>query len=249
MQTLATTTINHNSTSPFILALIFGLVPSILWLFFWLREDNHHPEPRGLLVITFIAGMLTVIVVLPIQKLIASAVNDPIVRTTLWAASEEILKYLAFAAVIFRSQFLDEPVDYPIYLMAAALGFAALENTFFLVHPLSTNEVTVSFLTGNLRYLGATLLHSVTSGFLGICMGLAYFKVSSIRKTYWLLGLLGAICLHAVFNFFIIEKSQENLFQIFGFLWVTAIIIMLLFEKLRRMGRYVEHISSTTAIS
>ncbi len=226
--------------NPFILALIFGLIPSILWLFFWLREDNKHPEPRGLLVMAFIAGMLTVIVVLPIQKFVGSIVAESITRTTLWAATEEIFKYLAFAAIVFRSPFLDEPVDYAIYMMAAGLGFAALENTFFLIHPLSTNELTVSFLTGNLRYLGATLLHSVTSGFLGICLGLAYFKSRGERQLYWLLGLAGAICLHTVFNFFIIEKNQENLFQVFGFLWVTAIIIMLLFEKLRRMGRYTQ---------
>lgn len=236
------------SPNTLILALLFGMIPSILWLFFWLREDDKNKEPRGLLLMTFITGMLAVIVVLPIQKLISIIFADTLTRTILWSTTEEIFKYLVFAVIVLRSPFLDEPVDFPIYLMTAALGFAALENTFFLLQPLAANETIVSFLTGNLRYLGATLLHSVASGFVGIVMGLVYYKRQETRRIYLLLGLLGAICLHTVFNFFIIDRSGENFFQIFGFLWVTAIIIMLLFEKLRRMGKYARKTEATISI-
>ena len=48
-----------------IVALVGGLLPAFLWLFFWLREDKEHPEPKGLLFFTFLAGMSTVILVLP----------------------------------------------------------------------------------------------------------------------------------------------------------------------------------------
>lgn len=197
---------------------------------------------------TFVTGMLSVIVVLPIEKLISVIVTDPVVRTVLWSATEEVFKYFVFVVIVLKSPFLDEPVDFPIYLITAALGFAALENTFFLIEPLSINETTVSFLTGNLRYLGATLLHTIASGFVGVVMGLVFFKSKEVRHFYLILGLLGAIALHSVFNFFIIEKSGENFFQIFGFLWVTAIIIMLLFEKLRRMGTYARQTKESALI-
>jgi RsiW-degrading membrane proteinase PrsW (M82 family) len=236
-----------NNPNIIILALLGGMIPSILWLFFWQREDTHHREPLGLLIMTFIAGMLSVIFVLPIEKAIATSVSGDVLQTTLWAVSEEVIKFLAFAAIMLKSPFLDEPVEYATYCMTAALGFAALENTLFLIHPLAQSDTVVSLLTGNLRFLGATLLHSVTSGLVGAAIGLAYFKSRSTKFFYGIVGMCGAICLHSVFNFFIMKNNGENFLQVFGFLWVTAIIIMLLFEKLRRMSAYVQDHAPHTA--
>ena len=225
----------------FILALLAGTVPSILWLIFWLREDaNGRREPVGLIIFTFITGMLSVVFVLPIEKFISGFSKDQTVLITLWAASEEIFKYIAFSMIMTKSKYLDRPVEYPIYLMAAALGFAALENALYLIHPVAVNDTTVSFLTGNLRFLGSTLLHSVSSGIVGISIGLAFFRDQGTRTFNLLFGIAAAIALHSVFNFFIMKNNGENFLQVFGFLWVVTIIIMLLFEKLRRMGAYVE---------
>lgn len=229
-----------NNPLVYVIAAVVGMVPSVIWLLFWLREDSDgRHEPTGLVTITFVAGMLAVIFVLPIEKFVASLAIGNAAQITLWAASEEILKYFAFAIVMSRSAYLDEPVDQAIYLMTAALGFAALENSLYLVHPVAVNDTTVSFLTGNLRFLGSTLLHAVTSGVLGISIGLAYFKSKGTKTLYAVIGLCAAIALHSVFNFFIMKNNGENFLQVFGFLWVVAIIIMLLFEKLRRMGAYL----------
>jgi RsiW-degrading membrane proteinase PrsW (M82 family) len=236
-----------NSPLTFLVALLGGIIPAVLWLMFWLREDDRK-ESTGLLIITFLTGMLAVVFVLPIEKFISTLSTNQMLLTTLWAASEEVVKYLAFAVILTRSPYLDEPIDYAIYFMTAALGFAAFENALFLIHPLATSETTVSFLTGNLRFLGATLLHSVTSGIVGVSLGLAYFKSHTDKKMYWLGGMICAIALHAIFNFFIIQKNGENFFQVFGFLWVITIIIMLLFEKLRRMGKYVEDVAPVPSV-
>ena len=227
----------------FILALLAGTVPAVLWLVFWLREDDTgRREPTGLVVLTFIAGMLSVVFVLPIEKFISGISTDQTVLIGLWAASEEIFKYIAFSMIMTKSRYLDKPVEYPIYLMATGLGFAALENALYLIHPVAVNDTTVSFLTGNLRFLGSTLLHSVSSGIIGISIGLAFFQSEATRTFNLLFGIAAAIALHTVFNFFIMENNGENFIQVFGFLWVVTIIIMLLFEKLRRMGAYVEPI-------
>lgn len=230
-----------NNPTAIIIALIVGTVPAVLWLFFWLREDKGGKrEPTGLIVITFIAGMISVILVLPIQKFIAGIVTDHATQITLWAGAEEILKYAAFLVVMAKSPYLDEPVDYAIYLMTAALGFAALENAMYLIHPIGVNDATVSFLTGNLRFLGSTLLHSVTSGILGMAIGLAFFKDSGTRFLAMLIGLCAAIGVHSIFNFYIMQENGKNFMQIFGLLWVLTIIVLLVFEKLRRMSAYVE---------
>lgn len=230
------------ASNPMVLLLAFlgGTIPAVLWLLFWLSEDRDDPEPTTLLVLTFISGMLAVILVLPIQKYISTLHYQNTILIFLYAGSEEILKYFAFTAIISKNPNLNKPVDYPIYLIAAALGFAALENTFYLIHPITVNNATLSFLTGNLRFLGSTLLHSATSGILGISLGLAFFQDSFSRTLSGFIGLITAIALHGTFNFFIMGNNGENFLQVFGFLWVVTIIIMLLFEKLRRMGNYVQ---------
>jgi RsiW-degrading membrane proteinase PrsW (M82 family) len=90
-------------------------------------------------------------------------------------------------------------------------------------------------LTGNLRFLGSTLLHAIASGIIGSALGLAFY-LKKLRIPYLLIGLISAICLHSVFNFFIMKGSGENFLRVFGFLWVIAIINILIFEKLKRMG-------------
>ena len=225
----------------FILALLAGTVPAVLWLVFWLREDDTgRREPTGLVILTFIAGMLSVVFVLPIEKFISGISTDQTVLITLWAASEEFFKYVAFSMIMTKSRYLDKPVEYPIYMMATGLGFAALENALYLIHPVAVNDTTVSFLTGNLRFLGSTLLHAVASGIIGMSIGLAFFRSKGMQTFSLFFGIAAAIALHAVFNFFIMKNNGENFLQVFGFLWVVTIIIMLLFEKLRRMGAYVE---------
>ena len=219
-----------------VIALLGGLIPALLWLWFWLKEDKEKPEPRGLIIVTFLIGMASVMLVLPIEEFARNHISNGPVLTIIWAAIEEIVKLLIVSVIAFRTVYLDEPVDFAIYLITGALGFAALENALFLIHPLSLNEATVSLLTGNLRFLGATLLHAVSSGFIGIFLGLAYFANKAKKTLYLFIGLLTAIVLHSLFNFFIIGNNGENFFAVFGFLWVISIISVLLFEKLRRMG-------------
>ena len=222
-----------------LIALGGGMVPALLWLWFWLREDRENPEPSGLLFMTFIVGMLSVILVLPVEKWVATLAVSDTMHTILWAASEEILKFLVVLAVVFRSPYLDEPVDFAIYFMTAALGFAALENGLFLIHPVTVNDTVVSLLTGNLRFFGATLLHAAASGIIGIFLGLAFFKSGFAKKIYGIFGIAAAISLHSVFNLFIMGYTGKSFLGIFAFLWVVCIIIMLLYEKLRRMAEYI----------
>ena len=226
------------SSDPKILGLAFlgGIIPSLLWLWFWLNEDKQNPEPKGLLTVVFIMGMLSVIFVLPIQKLIQLYVHSDGWRLVLWAATEEILKFVAAAVIVFNTNYADEPIDWPIYLITTALGFAALENALFLLKPLATGQDTVTLLTGQLRFLGSTLLHTVSSGILGIGLGISLHMEGWRKNWHILVGLILGIALHSVFNFFIIRNSGNDYLKVFGFLWVVTIIVLLLFEKIRRMN-------------
>ena len=171
------------TSDPKILGLAFlgGIIPSLLWLWFWLKEEEN-PEPKELLTIVFIMGMIAVVIVLPIQKFIQAQISSYEGQLILWASAEEILKYLAVLVVLYRTKNASKPIDWPIYLITAALGFAALENALFLIKPLSISGATVGLLTGQLRFLGSTLLHTVSSGTIGITIGISFYMEKYARE-------------------------------------------------------------------
>jgi len=232
------------TNDPKILSLVFlgGIIPSLLWLWFWIKEEEKTPEPKKILMIIFIIGMIAVFFVQPIQKLIQENINSHEWQLILWATSEEIIKYLAVLVILYRTNYIKEAIDWPIFLITSALGFAALENALFLIKPLSMGENTIGLLTGQLRFLGSTLLHAVSSGILGIAFGISLYIKGFERKWYIITGFILAIALHSIFNFFIIKiKIDEGnyfleILKVFSFLWVVTIIVMLLFEKVRRMN-------------
>ncbi|MEK7564340.1 MAG: PrsW family glutamic-type intramembrane protease [Patescibacteria group bacterium] len=219
-----------------LIAFLGGILPSLIWLWFWLKEDKKRSEPKGLLTIIFILGMLAVVCVLPIQRFIQAHTLANDWQIVYWAGAEEIIKYLAVLIIVYKTKYVDEPIEWPIYLITAALGFAALENTLFLIKPLATEGATVSLLTGQLRFLGATLLHTVSSGILGISLGMSFYLTGLKRLWHIFIGLVLAITLHTTFNFFIIKNNGSDFLKVFGFLWVITVVMMLLFEKVRRIN-------------
>ncbi len=222
----------------FTLAFLFGgLLPSLLWLWFWLKEDEEHPEPKTILALVFLMGIAVVILVLPIQKFIDTHILSTTGKLVLWAVAEEALKYLAVVLLLWGTRAVNEPVDWPIYLITAALGFATLENTLFIIKPLAVSGATVSLLTGQLRFLGSTLLHTVSSGLIGIAMGIS-FHLNGFKRASLVFGwFLVAVALHSAFNFFIIRNGGDDFLKVFAFLWVATIILLLLFEKVRRISK------------
>jgi RsiW-degrading membrane proteinase PrsW (M82 family) len=222
-----------------LLAVLSGLVPAIFWLWFWLRqEDKEEPEPIGLIIISFILGGLLVFVAVWMERTSAIFIKDVTSQTVLWASIEELLKLGGVAILIFGINIIDEPIDYPMYFIATALGFAALENILYLINPFSVSGTMVGMLTGNLRFLGSTLLHAISSAMIGSALGLSFY-LKQYRGIYLIGGIICAIVLHSVFNFFIMKGSGENFLSVFGFLWVVTIINILIFEKLKRMGKFI----------
>ena len=218
-------------------AFLAGVIPAILWLVFWLREDKKKQEPKALITMIFIMGMISVVFVIPIEQFIQTHIANHNLELILWASAEELIKYFAVMLILYRSNYIDEPIDWPIYLITVALGFAALENMLFLIEPFNLGNSIVGLLTGQLRFLGSTLLHAVATGTIGIAMGLSFYMSAQKKNLYAFLGIIVAILLHTVFNFFIMKNNGGDFMKVFAFLWVVTIIIMLLFEKLRKMCR------------
>lgn len=221
---------------PFILAFILGFIPALVWLWFWLKEDTH-PEPAKMITLSFIGGMIAVLFVLPFQKIVYIYFeNNEFMSFTLWSAIEEISKFGFVYFIALRNKKLtDEPIDDIIYLIVSALGFVTFENTLFLIEPISNGNLLDTIVHGNLRFVGASLLHIMTSATIGIMMGLSFYKTSTEKRLYTVAGITIAIVLHTAFNLFIINQAPGNIFFIFGTVWVGIIILLLLLEKIKHM--------------
>ena len=225
------------------LFIIFGLVPSLAWLAFYLRKDSH-PEPNRMIVKVFIWGMLATIPVLGIELALKFFVELlPISRDLAFilyiffgiALVEEVFKFLVVRWHVYKSSALDEPVDLMLYMIIAALGFAGLENILVLfglgdIAPVSHIATLAVF-----RFLGATFLHALASGLFGyfLAMGQASHKhhTSSL-----VLGLVLATLLHGFFNFTIMKSvgAEKILIPLVLFI-ITASFISFAITKLKLM--------------
>lgn len=219
---------------------VSGILPALFWLWFWLKEDRKKPEPTWMIVHVFLLGSLMVLPAYFIEKALIG--SQPVVATSLtvtviisWAAIEEILKYLAAYLGAFRRRCFDEPVDAMVYLITAALGFAAIENTLFIFNILKQSGTSdlVFLITGNFRFIGATVIHVVTSALLGSLVGITFYQTRTKKILASGLGLVVAIALHALFNYSIIYQGENRVMITFIGLWLAAILIIFLFERVK----------------
>ncbi len=226
----------------FVYALLGGLLPSLLWMWFWMHESYDHKEPRGVIALTFVVGMCAVFMVFPFQKILPKYFGLEIGdfgTLALWAFLEELFKFAVawFCALRIKAVF-NEPIDAFIYMMTAALGFVAMENTFYLLAPLLDGDTIGSIMTGNLRFMGASLLHVVASGAVSVFIGYAFYRNVKIKEIYWILGLILATVLHTLFNYFIITLATDHTFLIFSFVWLTTIILIFALEKVKMIKKF-----------
>ncbi len=225
-------------------ATLGGFIPALFWLWFWLREDTIHPEPRGLIVLAFFAGMIAAPLAIPLEKYVSLQGFGNGLTFLLWATIEESLKFAAAYITTLEKKNMNEPVNAIIYLITAALGFSAVENTFFLVQPLLSGNIVETLLTGNLRFIGASLLHTVSSAMIGLFIALAFYRSEEIKKIYVIIGIFFAIILHTLFNFFIIEGN--NTFIVFAGVWMAVIVLMVFFEKVKSIRPSKTKLALTT---
>ena len=225
------------ATSALFYSLLGGILPALLWLWFWVQEDKLNPEPRGRLLATFIAGMIAVpLVYFPERWAFTYFGGMGVQLFFVWAVIEEIAKYAVVGFVALRSRDFNEPIDAMIYLVTGALGFAAFENVLFILNPFLAGEpMQVIFATGNMRFLGASLLHVICSAVLGYCIGREFYRPQMWKNLWRVLGLSLAIALHTLFNLFIIYENGSKTFLVFSCVWVIGFGVLLLFEKIKQV--------------
>lgn len=227
-------------SSPLSLAFIAGALPPLIWLWFWLHEDRH-PEPKRLVALAFVAGLAAIPVALLFEWMIKDILQSslgPAARFGLTmivaaAAIEEISKWALVRAFLFKKKEYDEPVDAIIYLISGALGFAAGENILYLSGEFQ-KSFREGFITGNLRFIGSTLLHAIASGLVGYMIARTFTSSRFKKRVAAAVGLFLASALHALFNISIIISRGKNIELSLLLLAGTGLFLLWGFENIKK---------------
>ena len=151
---------------------------------------------------------------------------------------EELLKLILTYNICLRRKVNDEPIDASIYMLTAALGFAAVETALFLTGPQIKDNVIDGVIY---RSIAPMLIHLISSAVLGLFIGFAFYK-SKIKKFFYLVGgFAGAVLLHTAFNFFITLYDTTHSTSFFWIAclgtWAFVVILLVLFEKVKKVTR------------
>jgi hypothetical protein len=234
--------------SYFLLAVLIGILPAPFWFWLFLKNDLQQPEQRKAIFKAFIFGGLAV----SITAILNAALGHPfgssasglslalLGMTVLFAALEEFIKYRA-ATLAAPTTYFYRPINAPILLIAAAIGFAAVENIIFLWRSAFTDGVITTFWLAAIRLVLPT--HILASAILGLCIGFAFYQPKEKRRLFFAAGFLAASSLHGLHNYVLLVGMESYalalaLFSLMFFLfWLGIIAILRFMKKLRLMPR------------
>ena len=186
-----------------VLGLILALIPAIVWLAFFYRQDRFEPEPRTMVVGVFLLGLL-------VATALANPVLDRVFDVGSWLSTspmvhlagailvvgflQEGLKYLTLRLSVYDSREFDERTDGIIYGSAIGLGFGTALNVAFVVE-----SGGVDLGTGAIRIVLTSLAHASFGGVIGYFLGRQKFET---RPIWWMpAGVTLAAALNGSFFF------------------------------------------------
>lgn len=235
---------NLTGTSLLLAGVVMALVPAVIWMVFFYRQDRLEPEPKVYVLEVFLLGAL-----------LASAVGIPLVRDVFrvqdWLGKstlinvlgsilvigfvQEFLKYAAVRYSIYLSTEFDERVDGIVYSTAAGLGFATMLNINYVV-----SNAGVDLRMGMIRIAVTTLAQASFAGISGYFLGRAKFEEEPV---WWLpLGVTTAAVLNGLFTFVRGEITRVGLTvnPWNGLILATAVAVLTfvaLYYLIRRANR------------
>jgi RsiW-degrading membrane proteinase PrsW (M82 family) len=231
------------------LLIAFGVLPSLVWLVYYYRKDCH-PEPKYLVTKVFLMGIILSPVAIILQLLFVkisqpfTILSEIAIRESamffFWAAFvEEAVKFYAVLVIALHHPAFDEPVDAMTYMIAAAMGFAAMENILVMFRVVmgdmgSGAGLDEALSIWALRFVGATLLHALSSALLGYFIAMSWF-FRSYAKRLIIMGIIMASIFHFTFNMFLstFDNRLMSLSYTAILLVGMAFLVSVLFDKIK----------------
>ena len=209
--------------------LLATILPSILIILFFVYSDKFK-EPRGEIIKVFFYGILITIPAYFLNTYIGdffyanTRVSENLISSFLTAAPvEEGLKLSVLYYFVYKMKDFNEPMDGIVYGVTVSLGFATLEN-FYYVYLLADYFETTSMSLAILRSFSAVPAHAI----FGVFMGYFFMKYAFIKK--------GDNLFFAFIVPFVLHGCY-NLFAGFNFIISLALIIISWIIALRMFAR------------
>lgn len=202
-----------------IILLSLALVPVFALLIYIYRKDSKNPEPISMLVKALIFGALSCFVSLVFtsmqDEIPAEEMDqlDAIIDAFTGAAlPEEFAKLLMLWLLVRKSKFFDQPMDAIVYAACVSLGFAGLENIFYLI------DSPDIFSTGILRGLTSVPAHFCFAVSMGYFYALAHFG-QKFKLWYKLLTYFVPVILHGIYDA-LLSVTNDDYFYIILIIWI-----------------------------
>ena len=218
-----------------LLLIIISMIPVIL-LGFYIYSKDSVKEPKSLLLILFSSGLLSSFLVIIINIITALLLPDLYLSDNYSkfgffklfiliflevALVEEFCKWIMIRTIGYPHKDFDQLYDIIVYSAFVALGFAAIENIFYVLQ----GGITL----GIYRALFSVPGHVAFGVFMGYYLGLTKIwqkKDKTKYILYMILSLLIPTLLHTIYNFFLMLEAFWYLIIFLGFiiiLYVSAV--------------------------
>ena len=197
--------------------LLLALAPAVILMMYVYFRDKYEKEPiklilKGILlgaVIIFPVGLIENYITgfgTGLAKIPKAAFDGFIVA----GATEEAFKYFVVFILIWRNRNFNEKFDGIVYAVSVSLGFAAIENLFYVF---SENSMQV----GLLRAFTAVPGHTIFGIIMGFYLGLARFSIKN--KAKWLLmAFMIPWLMHGIYDFLIMSGHPVLILSFIPFL-------------------------------
>jgi len=213
-----------------LLLLAVAIAPGIAIAIYVYKRDKYEKEPLGLLVKCFVFGALTGFpagfaedFILRLLGIDLDAPTD--LFTAFYAAfflvgfTEEFVKYWVLTRYAFSKPAFNEPFDGIVYSVMIGLGFATLENVFYVMEG--------GWGVAALRMFTAVPMHAVFGVLMGYYVGMAKFQGGELQVSSRLKGLGFAVLFHGAYDFLLFQDTAAGLSLLVFPLIIFAIVISL----------------------
>lgn len=179
--------------------IIAAVLPALLMVGYLVRRDLY-PEPTPILLCTFLLGALVVVPAATatawlrpiLAHLDAAPLAMLIYAFLIIAPVEELGKLAVLVGFAGRRTQFNEPMDGMVYGGVAGLGFAAMENVFYVA--------AGGLELAALRAVTALPMHAAVGAIMGFFYGLSRF-VPTRRTAFLGYAVLAPIGLHGAYNY------------------------------------------------
>lgn len=189
--------------------LLLAIAPGIAISLYIILKDEYNREPRKHLLFSFVLGLAAIFPALVIESGLSLVQNGPIFKTIPGTAIkayfsvalvEELSKFFMLYAYAYRQPEFDEPFDGIVYAVMVGMGFATLENIFYVYQ--------YGMTTGWVRMFMAVPAHASFAILMGYFMGRAKFNLARERQLI-VAGIFWATFFHGSYDLFLFLQESK----------------------------------------